>query len=174
MPSVSLVTLPLPTRCPNGIIGVLATFPQRYKSAYFFVVQRPCQCLITLLIRKFILISLGSSAITYFYFCLFSPECSILSLFFKAALMRRGKGKRGEKNGPFDGSLDVSMKGQILRRWKEKRGRRNWEPPCSVPERARHSPRMMLWGKFQYYYFSAFFKTEVNCPSGREISFAIC
>jgi len=30
--------------------------------------------------------------------------------------MRRGKGKRGEKNGPFDGSLDVSMKGQILRR----------------------------------------------------------
>lgn len=47
--------------------------------------------------QKVYLISLGSSAITYSYFCLISPECSVLSLFFKAALIRRGKGKKGEK-----------------------------------------------------------------------------
>lgn len=66
--------------------------------------------LITLLIRKFILISYVPSAIIYSYFCLFSPE------FVKAALKRRGKNKKGEKNRPFDGRLDISMKCQRLKR----------------------------------------------------------
>lgn len=135
-----------------------------------------CSELITLLIRKFILISLGSSAIAYSYFCLISPECSMLSLFFKTALIRRGKGKKGEKTEAIWWKSRCFYEGSDIKKRKREEGKEKLRASLQGPtgSQARSQNDVLRKVSWLLLFFFSFIKTEVNCPTGREISFAVC
>lgn len=104
-PSVSVATLPLPTPYPKWCSWSPCCIPVAWQMG---------------MVGWLILCSEAMSMLNYpfdqkVHPYLLGPFC--YNLFCKAALQRRGKGKKGDKNRPFNGSLDVSARWQGLKRW---------------------------------------------------------
>lgn len=75
-----------------------------------------------------------------------------MPLFCKAALQRRGKGKEGDKNRLFNGSLDVSARWQGLKRWGK-----SWGETETLPATLHNEPSTLLKLCFEEHYKITFF-----------------